>query len=373
MTGSPSYAAVNGEMIWAYPGPTTTGGSDWALMPGQRDRITAKAEAGNAVWYKLSAGCWVQAEAVPVSQTPIYNALSDGRYVPDALSGTDAITWAAADYPVTYAEYKNNALTVYFGGQNQIPALDVDISQNFDGTMLRSVAIGTANGTAYYTFAFKPGEEPDGYYTEYEPGIFRLCLKKRKELAAGPAPLTGFTFMLDPGHGGANLGARGPMGNTMAEKEINLLISQKLASKLRNLGAEVIMTRDSDVYSTTMERTEMSREAMPDMYISVHCNSMAEITDSTNIRGLTVWYRNESSVPLAEWFSESLYAVNPGTTRQNVLNQANFMVCRPAWTPSVLLECSFMNNIYDFSWLIKDSSQEALAAATASAIVGYYR
>jgi N-acetylmuramoyl-L-alanine amidase len=139
------------------------------------------------------------------------------------------------------------------------------------------------------------------------------------------------------------------------------------------MGASVTLTRGADETFSLYQRTEAHRKAQPDMFISIHANSLAETTDATNVRGLTVWYRNPSSKPLAESLMSDLHSANPGTTRQASPNQSNFYVCRPPWAPSVIIEASFMNNIHDFSWLINDAKQNEFAAALSNAIMNYYR
>lgn len=108
------------------------------------------------------------------------------------------------------------------------------------------------------------------------------------------------------------------------------------------------------------------------MFISMHANSMSETTNVSDIRGLTVWYRNANSAPLADILIKKLININPHTTRQAYTNQANFYVCRLAWSPSVSLEASFMCNIDDFIWLINDDRQKELADGIVSAILAYY-
>jgi N-acetylmuramoyl-L-alanine amidase len=110
------------------------------------------------------------------------------------------------------------------------------------------------------------------------------------------------------------------------------------------------------------------------MFISIHGNSMPETTDASNIRGLTVWYRNKTSLPLADALTASLFRINPGTTRASQTSyQSNFYVCRPSWAPSVIIEVSFLCNIDDFAWMINDAKQNDFAAALANAVLAYYR
>ena len=163
------------------------------------------------------------------------------------------------------------------------------------------------------------------------------------------------------------------MGTLMSEKHINLINSELLAERLRNLGAEVTLFRTTNENNYTLhQRVALSRALRPDMFISMHANSVAETTNATTIRGFTVWYRNYASYQAARTMLNVLHYVNPGTNRWSNPNQANFYVCRPTWTPSILLETSFMSNIEDFAWMIDPAAQARLADETVAALVSYF-
>jgi len=185
-------------------------------------------------------------------------------------------------------------------------------------------------------------------------------------------PLSGIIIVVDPGHGGDESGALGPMGNAMAEKDLNLINSLLLTERLEALGATVYLTRDEDVSVPLQQRVDLSRSAGADLFISLHANSVSETTNATNIRGFTVWYRNRNSVGISQTMLDVMYDINPATNRHRVINQANFFVCRPQWAPSVLLESSFMVNIEDFVFLINPVMQRRMADRTVEAILEYF-
>jgi N-acetylmuramoyl-L-alanine amidase len=149
-------------------------------------------------------------------------------------------------------------------------------------------------------------------------------------------------------------------------------VTHLLAERLERLGAEIILVRDGDYNVPLLERPEISRAAKPDMFISIHSNSTAETTNATRIHGFTMWYRNPNSLPAAQAFFDHLRFVNPLTNRANQVNQQNLFVCRPVWTPSVLVELSFTNNINDFAWMIDPRRQVDMAWGIVNAILGYY-
>lgn len=91
-----------------------------------------------------------------------------------------------------------------------------------------------------------------------------------------PGPLTGYTFAIDPGHGGEDGGAVGPSGTL--EARLNLSVAGYLAEELRSRGANIILTRENDdaLAEGKMEDLRKRREILTSegltASISVHMN-----------------------------------------------------------------------------------------------------
>ncbi|MCL2406893.1 MAG: family 10 glycosylhydrolase [Defluviitaleaceae bacterium] len=367
----PLYATVR-EIIWAFPSHTTTGGSDLMLMPGQRDKVTGVTSDGD--WIRLSSGVWVQASGVTLVHEPrlFLNVLRNGRYYQD-WPDLHSITWDASVIPILNTVYDGRTVTVYFGMHTIVPFLDIYRFLPLDDTIFSSVESGIWNGVPFYRFTLREGVQLEGYWTNQRGDEFRMYFKLRKELNPNPTrPLEGFVFLIDPGHGGPAHGALGALGTTMPESRIALNISRILQTRLEGLGAYVELTRTAEVDITLQARATHSWHMKPDMFISIHTDSTAETTDATNIRGATVYFRNELSRPAANVMTTHMHAANPHTTRAFGARTANFFVLRPSWVPSLLIESSFTNNIHDFSWLINPENQERVADAIVTAILEYF-
>ncbi|MCL2572425.1 MAG: family 10 glycosylhydrolase [Defluviitaleaceae bacterium] len=366
------YAEVTVDYAWVFPGATTTGGSHWMIHRGQRDRVAAV----RGDWTQLASGVWIESanirtwvdEYEPTQEVALAGYLSEGRYL--AGEYKDVIIWNTDIFPVVYGEFDGSQLIVAMGLQQQLPPIFVTPGS----TLFESITIGTHNNAPAYFMNLKPEARLEGFYVEYDEGELRLVLRRRRALAEGNYPLSGFHIVLDAGHGGQDSGALGPMGSQMAEAHIVLTNVHLLSQRLQLLGAEVTIVRDTDdAFYTLQERVNISRGVKPDMFISIHANSTAETTNATNIHGFTMWHRNPNSLPLATHFMESLHYINPLTTRHRTVHQANFFVCRPVWAPSVIVEISFMNNIQDFAWMINPHHQNELAWGMVNAILGYFR
>jgi len=84
-------------------------------------------------------------------------------------------------------------------------------------------------------------------------------------------PKKAFTVVLDPGHGGNALGA---VGRKSKEKDIVLDVCIKLKKELEaKLGANVLLTRTTDVDVPFRTRSELANKNHADLFISVHANS----------------------------------------------------------------------------------------------------
>jgi N-acetylmuramoyl-L-alanine amidase len=77
--------------------------------------------------------------------------------------------------------------------------------------------------------------------------------------------------VIDAGHGGGDLGARGLAG--VLEKELVLDVAQQLAQRLRRAGLRVVMTREGDETVPLQARTARANEARADLFLSIHANS----------------------------------------------------------------------------------------------------
>ena len=92
------------------------------------------------------------------------------------------------------------------------------------------------------------------------------------------------TVVIDAGHGGEDHGARS--GSGLAEKEIVLDVSQRLAARLRARGLSVELTRSDDRFVPLGARTSLANQAGGDLFISVHANS----AETARPRGVETYY-----------------------------------------------------------------------------------
>jgi len=90
---------------------------------------------------------------------------------------------------------------------------------------------------------------------------------------AAPERLAGIhTIVIDPGHGGVEVGAIGPSG--IQEKELTLQLARELEAKLsQRLGVRVVLTRTEDALVPLDMRPAIANQNKADLFISIHLNS----------------------------------------------------------------------------------------------------
>jgi len=223
-----------------------------------------------------------------------------------------------------------------------------------------------------------------------------------------PAPAAGArTIVIDPGHGGEEVGAQGP-GGTL-EKEVTLAIARKLRTQLTNLGLQVFLTRDKDEDIPLDERTAIANNYKADLFLSIHANASRsqgafgsevyflsyQASDEESRRmavsegasfapsppvsagsdlALILWdmaqaEHLEESSALASRIQEEL-AVVTGSEGRGV-KQAPFRVLVGAAMPAVLVEVAFISNPDEEKLLASEPYQNKVAGALTRGISRY--
>lgn len=103
-------------------------------------------------------------------------------------------------------------------------------------------------------------------------GIAPLCHARTAKSDASP-----FTVVIDAGHGGKDVGAKGKQTN---EKSVNLDVALALGKLIEKefskKEVKVVYTRDGDYFVTLQGRCDKANKAHGNLFISIHCNSVDE-------------------------------------------------------------------------------------------------
>jgi len=214
-------------------------------------------------------------------------------------------------------------------------------------------------------------------------------------------------IVIDPGHGGGDLGTRTPNG--LAEKEITLDLAHRLGERLTAAGFEVSLTRERDERVVLRDRARLANELGADLFVSIHVNWLE---DGRANRGIETYYLGPTDDPwavrmastenlesgysladvrelLAGVYSEfrqdqsralaaaihrrlvhSVREVSPEVADRGV-RSAPFLVLVDTEMPAVLAEVSCLSNAEEARLLAQSDYRDRLARALAEGIQAY--
>ncbi len=228
-----------------------------------------------------------------------------------------------------------------------------------------------------------------------------------------------FVLVIDPGHGGKDVGAPG-VNNY--EKNINLEVALKFGELVeeRMKDAEVVYTRRRDKFVPLQERANIANAAKGDLFVSIHTNSLDKRNKNRKtIKGtatytlglhrtednLEVAMRENSVISLEEDYTTTYKGFDPNSAESYIINeiyqnhyleqsvnfasalqkefvatagrvdrgvrQAGFLVIRETAMPSVLVELDFICNPTQEKFMASEEGQEELAESLYNALVEY--
>lgn len=247
-----------------------------------------------------------------------------------------------------------------------------------------------------HTFAFMVGARPatiDGirYHLHRPAGEETLDAADIDLLRAAllqPAPRVNRpVILLDPGHGGADIGCSAGKDQ---EHAIAHDIAQHAAALLRAAGCEVRLTRAADQGLSLQARVDQATSAPPDAYVSIHVNAAA----NPGAKGIEVFTlpapgcdgtpdnsRAASwpavlpgqphlvqSTRLALRVQASLLRL-PGTPADRGVKHAYFKVLREVPAPAILVETGFITNPEDRARLASPEGRQNLGFAIALGVL----
>ena len=207
--------------------------------------------------------------------------------------------------------------------------------------------------------------------------------------------------VLDPGHGGSNLGAQGAVEG-LREKHLTLTLANQVADRLRGKGITVQLTRTGDRTLTLRQRVEIANQLPADLFVSFHANASptrAQRGYETYVltaKGVDVdarALRSDATTPrpgvdpeiglvlddlergASQWESAELAARmqkvlrdRRGSEGDRGVRQDSQHVLLGATMPAVLVEVGFIDHPIEGKQLADPAVQAQLASAIAEAI-----
>lgn len=175
-------------------------------------------------------------------------------------------------------------------------------------------------------------------------------------------------IIIDPGHGGRDLGYRGYIN--LLEKNVVIDIANYLKQRLNFYGAHAIMTREKDITMNLTDRIETALLLEADIFIGLHTN-----WDSDKyVNGAKGTYKGEKGQLLCDNIIEEL---GKKLRLQNlgIREDANLCVIKENHyvnkIPHVNIEVCTISNPVEEGWLRSPVFKERVAVAIMNGIVRY--
>jgi N-acetylmuramoyl-L-alanine amidase len=256
-------------------------------------------------------------------------------------------------------------------------------------------------------------------YSEDDPGYLVTVVKKsgKKEPAPAKPEKTASgkgTIIIDPGHGGKDQGAQ--VGG-VNEARVTLAVALKLKERLAKLGYKPLLTRETDEYVSLEERPKFASGKGGDLFVSLHCNSIAGSPKrKKSVSGHVAYILREGEseedkalarrenqaiseesgkagkgeISPVEWIllehQLNLYSKESEAFAEQVIRefsgfdipkygtgagQAGFYVLVGAYMPAILFEMGFLTNDKDRRLMSSPKGQEQIAEKLAQAVHKY--
>lgn len=226
-----------------------------------------------------------------------------------------------------------------------------------------------------------------------------------------------FTLVIDPGHGGRDVGA---VGRVAKEKNINLRVSLAFGELVQKNcpDVKVIYTRKTDKFVTLHERAAIANRNHADLFISIHTNAVAKgkkvVGTETFTLGmaradenLEVAKRENSVITFEDNYQQSYAGFDPNSPESYIIfefmqdkfmeqsvdlarfiqqqyksyagrqdkgvKQAGFLVLRETSMPSVLTELGFISTPAEENFLNSNAGVAKLAQSLYRGFKQYYK
>ncbi len=229
-----------------------------------------------------------------------------------------------------------------------------------------------------------------------------------------------FVVVIDPGHGGKDVGCEGKRTN---EKTIVLEVAKRFGRMINDSlpDVEVVFTRDDNRFIELNDRARIANRANGNVFISIHVNSIDRRNrNRANIHGASVYtlglhksdnnlavaMRENSVMSLEDDFSEKYQGFDPGSSESYIIfelnqnqhlnksieladmiqqqltttagradkgvRQAGFWVLWATSMPSVLVELDYICNDEAERFMNSDKGKNLLAKSLFNAFQCYY-
>lgn len=195
-----------------------------------------------------------------------------------------------------------------------------------------------------------------------------LLIRKNKDVSPKDR-----LIVIDAGHGGHDPGAISY--SKKKEKDFNLIASLKLNERLKELGYNTLMTRDTDEFIDLYERARIANDNYADIFISIHANA----NNNRSITGLQMLYcpaydselKVEDQYPFAKAVMQGMLE-STGAPDRGIIQRPRLVVLRETRMPAVLVEAGFLSNATEDKLLYTDAYQNKVVDGIVKGVENYF-
>lgn len=195
------------------------------------------------------------------------------------------------------------------------------------------------------------------------------------------------TVVIDAGHGGHDVGARGVYGY---EKDFALKMAVVLKAELMRRGFKVVMTRSTDTFISLSGRVAIANATPNSIFLSLHFNSGASSAASGietfaltpqgssaslergggyNASGVTGNSHDSANIALATAVHAMVISKFKFVDRG--IKRAQWSVLTGCKRPGILFEGGFVTNGNECRMIASDTYRQSVSGAIADAVVNY--
>ena len=197
--------------------------------------------------------------------------------------------------------------------------------------------------------------------------------REEERLLRGGAALSGRIILLDPGHGGDDLGA---CAHDLAEAEVAFDLATRVEGRLGPLGVQTLLTRGPDSCPEDVDRATFANETGADLLISLHTDAAQGLAPrgvATYFYGAELPHRVVSSA-----VGERLAAL----VQREIVARTDLLDCRThpkAWQllrmtrmPAIRVDVGYITNDNDAAHLRAAEFRDTIAEAIVAAVQRLY-
>jgi N-acetylmuramoyl-L-alanine amidase len=198
-------------------------------------------------------------------------------------------------------------------------------------------------------------------------------LREEERLMRGGSALSGRTVLLDPGHGGDDLGA---CAHELAEAEVAFDIASRIEGRLGPLGVNTLLTRGPERCPDDVDRAQLANDTGADLLVSLHTDG----SQSALPCGVATYYYGADlrDRTVTSAVGERLASL----IQREIVARTDLVDCRThpkAWQllrmtrmPAVRIDVGYVTNSHDAARLRTPEFRDAVAEAVVVAIQRLY-